>query len=130
MILVICSYFLIVFVLKCLLFSSHLGCGNDVMFNGRNLDRLHLTQPAKLISNYGVSLQIRPSLQTQNWSNRLKACGGICLCCNTTAKFFFLSCDSNTKKKKNQTSVGSGISIKYSESVLLKIDCDYIIIIK
>lgn len=87
MILVICLYFLIDFVLKYLLFSSNLGCGNDVMFTGSNLDCLHLTQPAKLISNYGGSLQICPSTQTQIWTNRLKACAGICLCFITMAKF-------------------------------------------
>ncbi len=121
MILVICSYFLIVFVLKYLLFSSPLGCGNDVMFTGSNLDRLHLTQPAKLISNYGGSLQICRSTQTQNWTNRLRACGGICLCFNTVAKFAFFKISNHS---------GQWYYFKYSASVLLKIDCDYIIIVK
>lgn len=64
------------------------GCGNAT-FTGSNLDCLHLTQPAKLISNYGGSLQISPFTQTQTWINRLKAC----LCFNTMARLtsFFRS---------------------------------------
>lgn len=74
----------------CFVFSPFpLGCGS-VTFTGSNLDCLHLTQPAKLISNYGGSLQISPFTQTQTWINRLKAC----LCFNTMARltsFFFRS---------------------------------------
>lgn len=66
----------------CFVFSPlPLGCGS-VTFTGSNLDCLHLTQPAKLISNYGGSLQISPFTQTQTWINRLKAC----LCFNTMAR--------------------------------------------
>lgn len=100
MILVICSYFLIVFVLKYLLFCSSLGCGNDVMFPGSNLDCVHLTQPAKLISNYGSSLQILcPSTQTQTWTNRLRACGGICALIQWP-NLLFLKKDINPEHKK------------------------------
>lgn len=84
------------------------------MFTGSNLDCLHLTQPAKLISNYGGSLQICRSTQTQNWTNRLRACGGICLCFNTVAKFaFFFS-------SKFQTTVDSGIILSTVSLFFLK----------
>lgn len=125
MILVICWYFLIVFVRKNLLFSSPLGCGNDVVLNSSNLVCLQLTQPAKLISNYGGSLQICPSTQTQTWTNRLKACGGFSVRFNTTAKLaFYERSDSKAEKTtKKETMVGSGM-----RAASPKIDCDYIIV--
>lgn len=50
------------------------------------LDCLHLTWLAKLISNYGGSLQLCFTTQTEIWTNRMWACCGICLRFNAGAK--------------------------------------------
>lgn len=54
------------FILLIVFIKLQLECGSDFMFSAGNLNRLHLTLPAELISNYRGSLQILSLPQTQN----------------------------------------------------------------